>query len=76
MPERTSDAIGIGTPDEHIKSLRELVTMLGAEQLVVGFRDPGRLQSIESAEKSMRLFAKEVLPAIHEIEVSELPLIQ
>lgn len=69
-PLLTDDTFRYGTPEFQVKWLTELLTSLGAGQLVVQFNGPGKLMPVEVVEKSMRLFAQEVLPAIHDLDVA------
>jgi alkanesulfonate monooxygenase SsuD/methylene tetrahydromethanopterin reductase-like flavin-dependent oxidoreductase (luciferase family) len=65
----TAHAAVAGTPDECIEQLLSLQKRLGMGYLL-GHFNFGRLP-VEMAEKSMRLFAKEVLPVLHSIEAPE-----
>lgn len=51
-----------GTPDKVLRTLEARRELLGAFELATSFRFGGI--SIENAERSLRLFAKEVLPVI------------
>jgi len=53
-----------GTPDEVCAQIKEIATTFGANELMLGFKYGG--MPAELAEKSMRLFAEEVLPELHE----------
>ena len=55
-----------GTPEQTIARATELAHEFGAEEVTFIFKYGS--MPIELAEKSMRLFAKEVLPALKEIE--------
>ena len=55
-----------GTPDQVIKRASEIATDFGAEEVTFVFKYGS--MPIDAAEKSMRLFAKEVLPALKELE--------
>ena len=55
-----------GTPEMVLDKLRHVQQMTGAEELVMNFRFGG--MPAETAERSMRLFADEVLPGVHEME--------
>jgi alkanesulfonate monooxygenase SsuD/methylene tetrahydromethanopterin reductase-like flavin-dependent oxidoreductase (luciferase family) len=52
-----------GTPARCIARLNELHLAVGPREIVVAFRYGS--MSRETAEKSMRLFAEEVLPVVH-----------
>lgn len=63
-----------GTPDQTIQRATELAKAFGTEEIMFIFKYGG--MPMEAAEKSMRLFAREVLPALqelnpHPLEVSE-----
>ena len=51
-----------GTPQQTIKRATELAEAFGTEEIMFIFKYGG--MPIDCAEKSMRLFAKEVLPAL------------
>ena len=55
-----------GTPDMVLDKLRHIQQMTGAEELVMNFRFGG--MPAETAERSMRLFASDVLPGVHDME--------
>ena len=55
-----------GTPEMVLDKLRHIQQMTGAEELVMNFRFGG--MPAETAERSMRLFAADVLPGVHEME--------
>lgn len=55
-----------GTPDDVIKRTKELALSFGVDEIMFVFKYGA--MPIEMAEKSMKLFAKEVLPALHEIK--------
>ena len=55
-----------GTPEMVLEKLRHIQQMTGAEELVMNFRFGG--MPAETAERSMRLFANDVLPGVHEME--------
>ena len=55
-----------GTPDQVLEKLEHVQRMTSAEELVLNFRF-GAMPA-ETAERSMRLFAKEVLPRVHALE--------
>ena len=52
-----------------IEKLKHIQQMTAAEELIMNFRISGGMPA-GAAERSMRLFASEVLPAIHELEGS------
>lgn len=54
-----------GTPEKIIKEATELATSFGTDEIIFLFKYGS--MPIEVAEKSMRLFAKEVIPALHEL---------
>ena len=56
----------IGTPDEIIERIRTLQWTISLEEVVIHFFYGG--MAPEKAEKSLRLFAEKVLPAVHEME--------
>lgn len=56
----------IGTPDQIIAKAQDLQRVTGAREVITLFNFGGAL-ACEEAERSMRLFAREVLPAIHDI---------
>ncbi len=60
----------LGTPDQVIAQTRRLAEMFGVSEIMFVFRY-GRMP-IERAERSMRRFADEVLPALREIEAAPL----
>jgi alkanesulfonate monooxygenase SsuD/methylene tetrahydromethanopterin reductase-like flavin-dependent oxidoreductase (luciferase family) len=60
-----------GTPDQCIERLRRINDLMGVEELIA-VMSYGAMP-VETAEASMRLFAKEVLPAAHEIELAPVP---
>jgi hypothetical protein len=59
-----------GTPEKTIARATELAHEFGAEEVTFIFKYGS--MPIELAEKSMRLFAKEVLPALQEIDTKPL----
>ena len=59
----------IGTPDDIIAEVQELSTLLRPESWVFTFRRYN--VPVDLCEKSMKLFAKEVLPFIHELPIGE-----
>ena len=58
-----------GTPDQVLERLQHIQQMTGAEELIMNFRVSGGMPA-ETAERSMRLFASDVLPALHEMDAS------
>ena len=52
-----------GTPDQVLDKLKNVQLLTGAEELVMNFRYGG--MPAATAERSMRLFASDVLPALH-----------
>jgi alkanesulfonate monooxygenase SsuD/methylene tetrahydromethanopterin reductase-like flavin-dependent oxidoreductase (luciferase family) len=54
----------IGTPDEIIKQTRHLAETFGSDEIMFIFKYGG--MSLAQSEKSMQLFAQEVIPALHE----------
>jgi alkanesulfonate monooxygenase SsuD/methylene tetrahydromethanopterin reductase-like flavin-dependent oxidoreductase (luciferase family) len=63
LGERAAQPQAWGTPDQVVEKLLHVQKMTSAEELVLNFRFGG--MPVETAERSMRLFAKEVLPRIH-----------
>ncbi|WP_432842291.1 LLM class flavin-dependent oxidoreductase [Dactylosporangium sp. CA-092794] len=57
-----------GTPDQVFARLREIQRTMGAEEFVLSFRMTS--MPVEQAERSIRLFAKEVLPRLHELDAT------
>ena len=55
-----------GSPDQCLEQLRTIQEMTSAREFVIVFKYGA--MPIEVAEKSMRLFAKEVLPALRELD--------
>jgi alkanesulfonate monooxygenase SsuD/methylene tetrahydromethanopterin reductase-like flavin-dependent oxidoreductase (luciferase family) len=55
-----------GTPDQVLEKLVHVQRMTSAEELILNFRF-GAMPA-ETAERSMRLFAAEVLPKLHELD--------
>ncbi|HUA36219.1 MAG TPA: LLM class flavin-dependent oxidoreductase [Candidatus Binataceae bacterium] len=55
-----------GTPDETIKRATELANAFGTDEIMFIFKYGA--MPMDAAEKSMRLFAKEVLPALKELK--------
>ena len=54
-----------GTPDQAIRRATDLVNAFGADEIMFRFKYGS--MPIAAAEKSIRLFAKEVLPASKEL---------
>jgi alkanesulfonate monooxygenase SsuD/methylene tetrahydromethanopterin reductase-like flavin-dependent oxidoreductase (luciferase family) len=61
----TESAI-VGTPDQLIEKLTHLQKSTNAREIAFSFRSSSTMPH-DKAMKSMRLFAKEVLPAVHEL---------
>jgi len=61
-----------GTPKETIARAQELAEAFGTDEIMFVFKYGG--MPIEVAEKSMRLFAKEVMPALQELNPQALAL--
>ncbi|MBI2766636.1 MAG: LLM class flavin-dependent oxidoreductase [Chloroflexi bacterium] len=55
-----------GTPDQVLEKLRHVQRMTSAEEIIVNFRFGG--MPAATAERSMRLFASDVLPRVHALE--------
>jgi alkanesulfonate monooxygenase SsuD/methylene tetrahydromethanopterin reductase-like flavin-dependent oxidoreductase (luciferase family) len=55
-----------GTPEQTVRRATELAEQFGCEEIMFIFKYGS--MPIELAEKSMRLFAKEVIPALHELD--------
>jgi alkanesulfonate monooxygenase SsuD/methylene tetrahydromethanopterin reductase-like flavin-dependent oxidoreductase (luciferase family) len=55
-----------GTPDQVLDKLQMIQRMTSAEELILNFRYGA--MPVETAERSMRLFAAEVLPALHQLD--------
>lgn len=62
-----------GTPDQIIDKVRALATDFGTSEISFVFRYGSMPQA--KAERSMRLFAQEVLPALHEMETEPMDLV-
>jgi alkanesulfonate monooxygenase SsuD/methylene tetrahydromethanopterin reductase-like flavin-dependent oxidoreductase (luciferase family) len=60
------DEAPIGTPDKVLKAIERTCEWLHGEQIMAVFKMGGMPYDV--AEKSLRLFAKEVLPAVHEMK--------
>lgn len=58
-----------GTPDACIEKLRSIADAFHPEEYMLVFRFGSMPRDV--AEKSMELFSKEVLPAVHEIELAD-----
>jgi alkanesulfonate monooxygenase SsuD/methylene tetrahydromethanopterin reductase-like flavin-dependent oxidoreductase (luciferase family) len=58
----------IGTPEQIIERLTTLQRRINLEELVIHVYYGG--MPVEKAERSLRLFAEKVLPAVHAIDVS------
>jgi alkanesulfonate monooxygenase SsuD/methylene tetrahydromethanopterin reductase-like flavin-dependent oxidoreductase (luciferase family) len=67
-PEAARRAAFVGTPDQLIEKVQRIRTESGAREIVIAFDVVGSMP-YEDAERSMSLFAREVLPAVHEIQV-------
>lgn len=61
-----------GTPDQIIERVSELARQFGTSEISFVFRYGSMPQEV--AEKSLRLFAKEVLPALHELQTEPMEL--
>ena len=78
LNEKTPEQIGEfnarpqawGTPAQVLERLRNIQAMTGAEEMVMNFRFGAMPADV--AERNMRLFASEVLPALHELS-GEMP---
>ena len=74
MNRKTADEIGEhnarpqawGTPDQVLEKLAHVQRMTSAEELILNFRYGG--MPADTAERSMRLFAAEVLPRLHAMD--------
>ena len=64
--ERSARPQAWGTPDQVFDKLVQVQRMTSAEELILNFRFGG--MPVETAERSMRLFATEVLPRLHGID--------
>jgi alkanesulfonate monooxygenase SsuD/methylene tetrahydromethanopterin reductase-like flavin-dependent oxidoreductase (luciferase family) len=64
--ERSARPQAWGTPDQVLEKLINIQRMTSAEEIIVNFRF-GAMPAA-TAERSMRLFAAEVLPKIHAVE--------
>lgn len=54
-----------GTPDQVIKRATELAEAFGTDEIILVFKYGS--MPVAAAEKSMRLFAQEVMPALKEL---------
>lgn len=61
-----------GTPDQIIERVSTLARQFGTSEISFVFRYGSMPQPV--AEQSMRLFAKEVLPALHDLETTPMEL--
>ena len=52
-----------------IEKLKHIQQVTAAEEMIMNFRISGGMPA-ETAERSMRLFASDVLPALHELEAT------
>ncbi len=66
LGEATARPQAWGTPDQVLERLVHAQRMTSAEEFVLNFRYGA--MPVETAERSMRLFASEVLPRLHEVE--------
>ncbi|MEO8541630.1 MAG: LLM class flavin-dependent oxidoreductase [bacterium] len=57
-----------GTPDQVLERLRHAQEMTSASEFVLNFRQGA--MPVETAERSMRLFATDVLPQLHAMEAT------
>jgi alkanesulfonate monooxygenase SsuD/methylene tetrahydromethanopterin reductase-like flavin-dependent oxidoreductase (luciferase family) len=76
-PTGAKTAIGphlIGTPEQILEKVKDLQAQTGARELIVIFNFAGCL-AFPEAERSMRLFAKEVLPVVHDLPTPALQLV-
>ncbi|WP_033291778.1 LLM class flavin-dependent oxidoreductase [Amycolatopsis jejuensis] len=62
-----------GTPDQCIEKLKAANAFMGPSEFI-GVAKYGGMP-VELAEKSLQLFAKEVLPAAHELEPADTPVV-
>lgn len=61
-----------GTPDEVCERIKTIATAFGADELMLGFKYGGMPADV--AERSIRLFADEVLPELHEFHTEPIAL--
>nr|WP_280909286.1 LLM class flavin-dependent oxidoreductase [Streptomyces sp. SAI-090] len=66
LAEKSARPQAWGTPDQVFEKLKEIQRKTSAEEFVLNVRF-GAMPA-EQAERSMRLFAQEVLPRLHELE--------
>lgn len=66
LAEKSARPQAYGTPDQVFEKLKEIQSKTSAEEFVLNVRF-GAMPA-EQAERSMRLFAKEVLPRLHELD--------
>jgi hypothetical protein len=71
MTEGFMKAAVWGTPDRILRMLEERRSVVGDFELATSFRFGGTPFSV--AEKSLRLYAKEVLPVLHSWETASAP---
>jgi len=73
MTEGFMKAAVWGTPDRILRMLEERREVVGGFELATSFRFGGIPFAV--AEKSMRLFAKEVLPVLHSWQTAAVPVL-
>ena len=67
LDERMIDKTFVwGTPDQVFEKLKNVQRTTGAGELIVNFRQGG--MPAATSERNMQLFAKEVLPRLHELD--------
>ena len=66
--ERGGRPQAYGTPDQVFEKLRLIQQMTSADEFVLNFRFG--TMPVETAERSLRLFAAEVLPRMHELDAT------
>ncbi len=66
LAQKSARPQAYGTPDQVFEKLKEVQAKTSAEEFVLNVRFGA--MPIEQAERSMRLFAKEVLPRLHELD--------
>jgi len=59
---QSADEALVGTPDQLIEKIQRIQRLTSAKELVFNFRNSVRVP-LDECVKSMKLFAKEVLPA-------------
>lgn len=64
--ERSARPQAWGTPDQVFEKLQEIQRMTSAEELILNFRFGAMPAAV--AERSMRLFASDVLPRLHKLD--------